>query len=223
MINLEAYSLSEAELGGTTIAKIDLRTAQGLTTIRHSGPSNIELFSIQLPQDGSALQFLRGCGVPDEWIDFWRITMTNPIQYHSCFISYSSKDELLAKRLHADLQASGVRCWFAPEDLKIGDRIRSRIDEAIQLQDKLLLLLSKSALESEWIETEVEVALEKEKRQGRDVLFPVRLDESIMNAEQAWAKHLRLKRHIGDLTKWETNAQVYQSTFERLLSDLKQY
>ncbi|HEU5375784.1 MAG TPA: TIR domain-containing protein [Ktedonobacteraceae bacterium] len=55
---------------------------------------------------------------------------------------------MLARRLHADLQAEGVRCWFAPEDMKIGNRIRQRIDEAIHLQDKLLLLLSVHSLAS---------------------------------------------------------------------------
>jgi hypothetical protein len=48
-----------------------------------------------------------------------------PFQYYSCFISYSSRDEALAQRLHADLQVDGVRCWFAPEDLKIGDEFRT--------------------------------------------------------------------------------------------------
>jgi len=113
--------------------------------------------------------------------------MVDPIQYYSCFISYSSKDEMLARRLHADLQAKGVRCWFAPEDLKIGDRFHSRIDEAIHLQDKLLLLLSEHAIGSDWVEIEVRAALEKEQRQHRDVLFPIRLDSSVMETSQTWA------------------------------------
>jgi hypothetical protein len=52
------------------------------------------------------------------------------IEFYSAFISYSSKDEALAKRLYADLQAKGVRCWFAPEDLKIGDKFSTEIDRA---------------------------------------------------------------------------------------------
>ena len=43
------------------------------------------------------------------------------------------------QRLHADLQQKGVRCWFAPEDLKIGDRFRTRIDDSIRVYDKLLI------------------------------------------------------------------------------------
>ena len=118
-------------LGSTTIAHTDLSSIKGLAEIDHSGPSDTMLHTIQLPQDGSALHFLRGAGIPDEWIDFYRSTMMPPIQYHSCFISYAHQDDDLASRLHSDLQDHGVRCWFAPHDMRIGDKIRSRIDEAI--------------------------------------------------------------------------------------------
>jgi hypothetical protein len=219
--DLSKANLSETKLRWTTITKTDLRTVQGLTMIQHKGPSDIELFSVQLPQDGSALHFLRGVGVPDEWIDFWRTTMMHPIQYHSCFISYANTDELLANRLHADLQAQGVRCWFAPEDMKIGDTIRQRIDEAIHLQDKLLLLLSEHSLASKWVRNEVEAAFEKEQRQEREVLFPIRLDSTVMQTTQSWATTLRRTRHIGDFTKW-ADPQAYQAAFARLLRDLKQ-
>ena len=47
---------------------------------------------------------------------------------------------------HADLQSKGVRCWFASEDMKIGDRLRPRLDETIRLYDKLLLVLSKTSV-----------------------------------------------------------------------------
>lgn len=219
--NLSGADLSRAILWGTVIAKSDLRTAEGLTTINHWGPSDIELFSVQLPQDGSALHFLRGVGVPDEWIGDYRARMMHPILYHSCFLSYASMDEMLARRLHADLQAEGVRCWFAPEDMKIGDRIGQRIDEAIHLQDKLLLLLSVHSLASSWVRDEVEAAFEKERRQQRDVLFPIRLDGAIMQTTEAWASTLRRGRHIGDFNQW-TDPQAYQTAFTRLLRDLKQ-
>ena len=218
--NLSRANLNEAMLYETIIAKTDLRSTKGLGTIEHEGPSHIEIFSTQLPQDGSALHFLRGTGVPEEWIDDYRARMMHPIQYHSCFVSYAHQDEMLAQRLHADLQDQGVRCWFAPEDMKIGDKIRARIDEAIHLQDKLLLLLSRHSLVSTWVEDEVEAAMEKENQQQREMLFPVRLDESVMQTMKPWAAKLRRTRHIGDFTNW-TDPQAYQQAFERLLRDLK--
>ena len=147
--------------------------------------------------------------------------MMHPIQYHSCFISYSSKDELFAKRLRADLQDRGVRCWFAPHDMKIGARIRQTIDQAIHQQEKVLLLLSHHSINSAWVEDEVEAVLEQERREPREMLLPIRLDNAIIETGQAWAARLRRQVNIGDFTKW-TDSQVYQQAFERLLRDLKQ-
>lgn len=217
---LDGSNMSRAIMSGTIFAHVDLRETKGLVEIYHQGPSRIELYTVKLPQDGSALHFLRGAGVPDEWIDDYRAHMMHPILYHSCFISYSSKDDTLAHRLHADLQDHGVRCWFAPVDMKIGDKIRGRIDEAIHLQDKLLLLLSEHSIQSSWVEDEVEAALEKERRQQRLVLFPVRLDEQVMQTTQSWAAKLRRSRTIGDFTRWN-DPKAYQQAFDRLLRDLK--
>lgn len=219
--NLSRSILNRAILYHTVFAQIDLRETKGLIELAHHGPSRIELHSIQLPQDGSALHFLRGAGVSDAWITLYQAEMMFPVQYHSLFISYSSKDEMLARRLHADLQDRGVRCWFAPEDLKIGTKFRQRINEAIHLQDKLLLLLSEYSIASTWVENEVEAALEREDREQREVLFPIRLDDVVMHTEKAWAATLRRTRHIGNFINW-TELQAYQSAFDRLLQDLKQ-
>jgi hypothetical protein len=140
--------------------------------------------------------------------------------YYSCFISYSSKDEDFAKRLYADLQINHVRCWFAPHDMRIGDEIRPRIDESIRMHDKLLLVLSESSLTSTWVKKEVETAFENEAQQQKLVLFPVRLDDTVMHTPQAWAADIRRMRHIGDFTHWKDHDE-YQKVFARLVRDLQ--
>jgi hypothetical protein len=142
------------------------------------------------------------------------------IQFYSCFISYASKDEEFANRLYTDLQHSGVRCWFAPEDMKIGDRIRHRIDDSIRLHDKLLLILSETSVTSQWIEQEVETALDKEREQGVEVLFPVRVDDAVMSQQRGWPALIKNTRHIGDFCKW-ANFADYQRAFTRLSKDLR--
>lgn len=147
--------------------------------------------------------------------------MTSPIEYYSCFISYSSKDKDFADRLYADLQAKAIRCWYAPEDLRTGDKFRARIEESIRIYDKVMIVLSENSIQSTWVEEEVEAALERE-RQHPDslVLFPIRLDDAVMEAKQAWAASLRRIRHIGDFSDWK-NHNAYQRALERLLRDLK--
>ncbi|GHO93037.1 hypothetical protein KSF_030850 [Reticulibacter mediterranei] len=164
---------------------------------------------------------MRGTGAPDAFIDYMRSLVARPIEYYTCFISYSSQDHNFAERLYADLQHKGVRCWFAPENLKIGDKFRSRIDESIRMHDKLLLVLSEHSVKSDWVETEVETAFEKEYRTNRLALFPIKLDETVMHTNKAWAADIRRTRHIGDLTHWKDH-DAYQQGLHRLLRDLKQ-
>jgi hypothetical protein len=199
---------------------VDLSSIEGLAEINHKSRSIVEFHSIKLPQDGSALHFLQGVGAPDEWIDFYRASMMQPIQYHSCFISYSSTDESIAKRLHADLQANGVRCWFAPHDLKPGDYFREEIDKAIHMQEKLLLILSKDSVTSKWVKYEVNRALNREIEQERTILFPIRIDDTVLNSTSGWAANLRAHRHISDFTGWQQQ-KSYQDAFTQLLHHLR--
>jgi len=53
------------------------------------------------------------------------------------------------------------------------------------------------------------------------VLFPIRLDEAIMQATSGWPALIRNSRHIGDFTNWKQHDD-YQQAFERLLRDLKE-
>jgi hypothetical protein len=142
------------------------------------------------------------------------------IRYYTCFISYSSKDEAFAERLHADLENTGVRCWFAPHDLPIGAKTWDAIDEAIRFRDKLLLILSKNAIASDWVGDEVSKAYAEEKRRNRLVLFPVRIDEEVMNTSEPWAVKLRDQRNIGDFRRWQDH-EAYQQAFKRVLRDLE--
>jgi hypothetical protein len=135
-------------------------------------------------------------------------------------MDYSSKDEACAKRLYDDLQGNHVRCWFAPEDLKWGERIRTSIDEAIRFHDQLLLILSKSSEASGWVEREVKTALAKERKEKRTVLFPVRVDKAVFESPFDWATEIRHERNIGDFTRWK-NHDDYEKAFSRLLRDLK--
>jgi hypothetical protein len=218
--DLEDSNLSFATVDSTIFGDVDLSNVKGLKSIRHQGPSMVSTSTLVRSHGKIPEIFLRKAGVPDSFIEYSRSLITNPIEYYTCFISYSSKDQALIERLYADLQSKGVRCWFAPKDLKIGDQIRSRIDEAIRIYDKLLIVLSKSSVESDWVEKEVETAFEKERQQNKPVLFPLRLDDTVMTTNKGWAADIRRTRHIGDFKGWK-NHDNYQKAFARLLHDLK--
>jgi CheY-like chemotaxis protein len=153
-----------------------------------------------------------------------------PIEFFSCFISHSSQDGVLAEKINNDLRAHGIKSWYAPEDLKIGDRFRLKIDESIRLHDKLLLILSRSSIASSWVEAEVEAALAEENLRSQlapeplrgnvTVLFPIRIDDSALESSRlGWAGEVRRTRHIGDFRNWRDPTQ-YAIALEKLLKDL---
>jgi hypothetical protein len=227
--NLPWASLIEADLTGANLSHVclldtifgntNLTAVQGLETCIHDGPSILDHRA--LARSGPLpLAFLRGCGLPEALIDYLPSLLNQPFQFYSCFISYASKDHAFAERLYADLQNKGVRCWFAPEDMKIGDRLRPRIDETIRVYDKLLLVLSQTSVVSPWVEQEVETAMEQESKRGTTILFPIRIDNTVMAIESGWPAMIHRTRHIGDFTQWKAH-DAYQKAFDRLLRDLK--
>jgi len=229
-----------AQVNNSKFLRVDLGEPEGLEEVEHGGPSDVDLKTIRMSLGKIPNKFLRGCGLSDLDIEYAKLA--NPgldanevldisyrihdlyrggkAIYRSCFISYSNKDEEFAKRIHENLQDKGVRCWFAPEDMMIGDRIRIKIDQEIRLRDKLLVILSENSISSTWVGDEVESALDEEKASGRTILFPIRLDEAVMEAQMDWAAMIKRRRHIGDFSKW-ADEREYKKAFERLLKGLK--
>jgi len=220
-VNCNKTNFSGSRFRETIITDCDLSSAIGLESITHYAKSTISISTIIKSKGKIPKLFMQGVGLPDSFIDFAKSFIENPIQYYSCFISYSSKDNEFAKRLHADLQKNGIRCWFAPEDLKIGDKTREEIEKTIRIRDKLLIILSKKSINSNWVETEVEACFEEESKHNKNILFPIMLDNNVMETDKSWAANIRRTRNIGDFTNWKDHDDEYQKAFNRLLRDLK--
>lgn len=90
---------------------------------------------------------------------------------HQIFISYAMEDKDFADPLVAFLEERGMLCWIAPRDEVPGARYGDIIDAAIECAKVVLVLFSENALESEWVNREVELAASLQKH-----VIPVRLD-----------------------------------------------
>ena len=65
------------------------------------------------------------------------------------------------------------------------------------------------------------VGQEREDRENCTILFPIRIDDAVVQSTAPWAADLRRQRHIGDFSRWKDHA-AYQKAFARLLRDLRQ-
>lgn len=227
---LHGASFCGARFGRTVISNSDLSLVQGLREAIHIMPSPIGIDTLYLSCGNIPDEFLEGAGVPDEVITHVLplIRAGNPIQFYSCFISYCGKDEEFARRLHQRMRAAGLRVWFAPEDLKGGDKLMDQLERAIQLHDRLLLVLSDQSIMSEWVMTEIRRAREAERKEKRRKLFPIRLAAFDVLSEwkcpdsksgQDLAEEVR-HYFIPDFSNWRKHDD-FEKAFDRLLRDLR--
>ena len=233
--NLSHTKLSDADftfahLAYATFADNDLSEVKGLETVEHATPSSIGIDTLYKSAGKIPEAFLRGCGVPDDFIAFIPslIGTQQAIQFYSCFISYSTRDEGFARRLYSRMRDEKLRVWFAPEEMKGGQKLYEQIERAIQLHDRLLLVLSESSMQSEWVINEIQRARETEIREGRRKLFPISIVE--FDKVKAWrrfdadtgkdlAKEVR-EYFIPDFSNWKDH-DAFEKAFERLLRDLR--
>jgi len=213
-------NVASATINATTFGDNDLSSVKGLASIKHGGPSIIGIQTLYRSKAKIPEEFLRGCGIPEDFIGYVPSLFGKPLRFYSCFISYSSKDQSAVSQIYEDLRKAGIRCWFAPQDLKTGEKIRPAIDEGIVLSDKLLLVLSTNSVKSKWVRIEVQKALERELETNKDIIFPIRLDDSVLETDRDWALTLRQLKHITDFRKWR-DRDDYQKAISRLVRDLQ--
>ncbi len=218
----------ESRCKGTIFANVDLSGAVGLDGVNHHGPSTIGLDTIHASNGNVTERFLRGAGVPLAVIE----PMLPPVrtragQWHSCFISYSLADEEFARRLQGHLRDAGVRAWCVPEDIDGAKMPHEQLFKVIQQRDKLLLVLSRASVNSEWVAAETKRVREAEKKEQRRKLFPIRVVDwntfsGWMTAHGATGSDLgiaRTEENVPDFTGWR-DQPLFDKAFEMLKQEL---
>ncbi|PYJ88725.1 MAG: hypothetical protein DME70_03425, partial [Verrucomicrobia bacterium] len=108
-----------------------------LEFVNHLAPSIVTIDTIYSSKGKIPADFLRDCGVPESFITHMQALFdAEPrVEFYSCFISYSSKDQEFARRLHRRMRDAHLRVWFAPEDIQSGKKLIEQIETAIRIYD----------------------------------------------------------------------------------------
>ena len=219
-------NLSRARFSATIIAAVDLSHTKALDSAEHHGPSFIDIHTLYQSQGQIPEVFLRGAGIDETFIEYIPSLVAKPVQFYSCFISYSHADKSFARRLHDALQGRGIRCWLDEHQLLPGDDIYDAVDRGIRLWDKVLLCCSEASLNSWWVENEIDTAFAKEqqlrKQRGEKVLalIPLNLDGYLFDWQNGKAEQIR-KRFAPDFTGWKEDNAIFEKQFERVVNALR--
>lgn len=94
------------------------------------------------------------------------------------FISHSSADKPFAYKLAFELLAEGIPVWLDKWELGPGDPLISSLDNGLASSARVLVVVSKHAAATQWVQHEVTQTLKAEKRLQKRLLLPVRIDPS---------------------------------------------
>lgn len=214
-VSLANADMTKAHLEWSKFGDVDLSQVIGLETVRHLGPSTLGIDTIFRSEFNIPKIFLKGCGVPPDFIDFIKAPDTTMTRFSSCFITCAEEDLEFSEKLLSALQNKSVRCWLAPDQMKNEEKFR----HDVRMLDILLLILSENTINKEWMETGAFTVLKEEDKQKRIILFPVRIDEAVLESELDWLGKLRENRQIIDFSGWEEN-ELFENAVTALLATI---
>jgi uncharacterized protein YjbI with pentapeptide repeats len=225
--DLSHANLEGSSLLNTIFSNVDFTNAKGLKTCIHHGTSAVD--HLTLEKNGSLPEvFLKGVGFSDVAIQYMpAIYWENPIEFFSCFISYSHADKAFAQRLHDTLQGRGIRCWLDEHEVLPGDDIYEAVDRGIKIWDKTLLCCSKDSLTSWWVDNEIATTFQKEQRIMKErkekvlALIPLDLDGFLFSDWTSAKKAQVTERLAADFQGWKSDHDKFEQQIEKVVKALR--
>ena len=82
---------------------------------------------------------------------------------HDIFISYSTQNIEYAEAVCDKLENNGIECWIAPRNIKTATNYAKEIIDGLDSAKAIVLVFSKDAQESEYVNNEIDTAFSKNK------------------------------------------------------------
>lgn len=236
---LEGTRFGGSQWQGSILNAVDLSKCKGLSSVQHKGPSLIDLASLSLSKGQIPPSFLRGCGLSDWEIEVARLYDTSlttqqvsevlesavtlrssrPLQRRNIFISYSRKDAAFIDALEDELKDAGIRFWRDVHDATAG-RLDANIEIGMRRNPVVLLVLSASSIDSDWVEHEATRAINLGKELDRDVLCPIALDDTWKDSTWSAMVLTQIRKYnVLSFQGWE-DRQNLKRNFQRLINGL---
>jgi hypothetical protein len=94
------------------------------------------------------------------------------------FLCHSSVDKPFVRLLAHDLAERGIQVWLDEWELRVGDSLRERIEQAILQSGWLAVVISHASVGSAWVQREISAALTDELERRSVFVLPVILDDA---------------------------------------------
>ena len=93
---------------------------------------------------------------------------------HDVFFSYSHKDAEILEPVCRRLESAGIKCWYAPRDIRPGEEWANAITNALQQCKVMILIFSKNSNDSVQVLREAGLAVDYKK-----TIIPYKVDDTM--------------------------------------------
>jgi hypothetical protein len=128
------------------------------------------------------------------------------------FITYSSKDQKVARTICTALESRGLACWISSRNVKPGQNYQEQIVRAIRGARVMALVFTANANNSNEIKKELALA-----SQNNLVIIPVRIEDVAPN--EAFAYEFATRQWIDLFEDWEKSMAELVELIAAILND----
>jgi hypothetical protein len=130
------------------------------------------------------------------------------------FLSHNRADKEVARQIGAQLALVGAYVWFDDWEVRAGDSIPGKVNDALASVDTVILVWSANAMGSQWVRAELETAIARAIEDHAFRVICVRLDDTPLPALLRRLRWVNLSD--GDVTRAVNEIMGFATDQDRL-------
>lgn len=139
------------------------------------------------------------------------------------FISHSSKDKKFVRLLKDGLLENNIETWFDEDQLDLGDKLINKLENALDDSSHLVIVLSSTSVNSEWVKFELKKAIENNRTGLNSKIIPIKYKQCEIPTELSELLHADLTDEVvlpdGDRVKFISDG--YDDFFLKLVRAIR--
>lgn len=133
------------------------------------------------------------------------------------FLSHSSKDKGIVRRIKDDLKSYSYKTWMDEDDIPIGGSIVENIEIGLKESDVLVVFLSQNSTLSKWVKKEWQVKFFNQINEDKVFVLPILLNDCDI------PEFLKGRRYLDfrDKDNYESNLSTLLDTLNKLRTEIE--
>lgn len=134
------------------------------------------------------------------------------------FLSYSTQDKAIVKRINSDLKSHGFETWLDSEQIDVGSPIVDAIETGLTQSEIFIIFLSRTSVLSRWVKNEFQTQFYKYMTNNNIKILPVLINDCKMPEFLLQFKYIDFRKK----EDYESNLSALLNTLVKIKTEKEQ-